>query len=121
MTSMIDKIRAEIDRLAERQRGWYILKSDLLSFLDTLQEQEPQGLEKKGAENRAINKLKVGSPFIDLSNKDTKKESFPQGLDEAAYNRVTENGRFELSEFEEMRIKDIKFGAEWMAEKMKGK
>lgn len=41
-----------------------------------------------------------------------------EGLDEVAEDRVTENGRFPISEFEEMRIKDIKFGAEWMKAKM---
>lgn len=44
--------------------------------------------------------------------------SLPEGLEEAAKNRVTENGRFPISEFEEMRIKDIKFGAEWQKAKM---
>lgn len=34
-------------------------------------------------------------------------------LEEAAKDRVTENGRFPISEFEELRIRDIKFGAEW--------
>jgi len=41
--------------------------------------------------------------------------SFPSNLDEAAENRVTENGRFEITSFEKMRIDDIMFGAEWMA------
>lgn len=41
------------------------------------------------------------------------KPSLPDGLEEAAKNRVTENGRFPISEFEELRIRDIKFGAEW--------
>lgn len=41
--------------------------------------------------------------------------SLPSNLDEAAENRVTENGRFEITQFEKMRIEDIKFGAKWMA------
>lgn len=41
--------------------------------------------------------------------------SLPSNLDEAAENRVTENGRFEITSFEKMRIEDIMFGAEWMA------
>lgn len=40
-------------------------------------------------------------------------KKLPEGLEEAAKNRVTENGRFPISEFEELRIRDIKFGAEW--------
>ena len=43
------------------------------------------------------------------------KPSLPSNLDEAAENRVTENGRFEITPFEKMRIEDIMFGAEWMA------
>lgn len=39
----------------------------------------------------------------------------PSNIDEAAENRVTENGRFEITQFEKMRIEDIKFGAKWMA------
>ena len=42
--------------------------------------------------------------------------SLPSDLDEAAENRVTVNGRFEITPFEKMRIDDIKFGAELMAE-----
>lgn len=41
------------------------------------------------------------------------KPFLPENLEEAAKNRVTENGRFPISEFEELRIRDIKFGAEW--------
>ncbi len=41
----------------------------------------------------------------------------PDGLEEAAKNRVTENGRFPISEFEKMRIRDIEFGAKWMLTK----
>lgn len=41
--------------------------------------------------------------------------SLPDELEEAAKDRVTENGRFELTAFEKMRIDDIMFGAEWMA------
>lgn len=40
---------------------------------------------------------------------------FPSNLDDAAENRVTENGRFKITPFEKMRIDDIMFGAEWMA------
>lgn len=39
----------------------------------------------------------------------------PAELYEAAEDRVTENGRFELTASEKMRIDDIMFGAEWMA------
>ena len=39
----------------------------------------------------------------------------PSNLDDVAENRVTENGRFEITSFEKMRIDDIMFGAEWMA------
>ena len=42
--------------------------------------------------------------------------SLPSNLNEAAENRVTEDGRFEITPFEKMRIEDIRFGAEWMAE-----
>lgn len=42
--------------------------------------------------------------------------SLPSNLDEAAEDRVTENGRFELTPSAKMRIDDIKFGAKWMAE-----
>lgn len=41
------------------------------------------------------------------------KEQSMEGLEEAAKDRVTENGRFPISEFEELRIRDIEFGAEW--------
>ena len=43
------------------------------------------------------------------------KPSLPTDLDDAAKNRVTENGRFEITSFERMRIEDVMFGAEWMA------
>lgn len=42
--------------------------------------------------------------------------SLPSDLDEAAEDRVTENGRFELTACGKMRIDDIMFGAEWMAQ-----
>ncbi|MBR3467375.1 MAG: hypothetical protein IKH15_09170 [Bacteroidales bacterium] len=41
--------------------------------------------------------------------------SLPSNLEEAAEDRVTENGRFELTASEKLRIDDIMFGAEWMA------
>lgn len=41
--------------------------------------------------------------------------SLPSNLNKVAEDRVSENGRFEITPFEKMRIEDIMFGAEWMA------
>ena len=41
--------------------------------------------------------------------------SLPSNLNKVAEDRVTENGRFKITPFEKMRIEDIMFGAEWMA------
>ena len=58
----------------------------------------------------------VASDLGTLERKlEEKVSSLPSNLDEAAENRVTENGRFKITSFEKMRIDDIIFGAEWMA------
>ena len=112
---------------AFRQDGRAAMCDDILKFLDTLPEQ-PMKLKnsqrnKNMTREEIINALQSDKtmPFIQpdqLANivdfvSENYKPFFPENLEEAAKNRVTENGRFPISEFEELRIRDIKFGAEW--------
>lgn len=147
---LIDKetIRTEIERrykefdgktgdIATASRLAYL---DILSYLDALPEQPVGGLELEQEILSYIRGMGFGyGGWVDgLEDEDLCKlarhfaewgadhlrgitKMVPEELEEAAKNRVTENGRFPISEFEELRIRDIKFGAEWVTEHLKNK